>query len=130
MIPEAVASNAAQSIPFAEQVASLLPAQGEWNEADYLWLTSHTNRLVELADGSIEVLPMPTERHQLIVAYLFLVFMTVAQRIDGKVLFAPFRLRLRSEKFRDPDLLFLCSAQDVRRHDVYWDGADLGRRGR
>jgi Uma2 family endonuclease len=116
-----------QSIPARQSghVSSLLPAPGEWEDPDYLWLTSRTNRLVELADGVIEVLSMPTERHQVIVAHLFLAFLAVVQQMGGKVLFAPFRLRLRSGRFREPDLVVLRAADDPRRHDAYWDGADL-----
>jgi len=49
------------------EVALLFPAQGEWSEDDYLWLTDHTRCLVEFTDGHIEVLPMPTDAHQRIV---------------------------------------------------------------
>jgi Uma2 family endonuclease len=108
-----------------EQVNALLPRPGEWQDADYLWLTRRTRRLVELAGGAIEVLAKPTERHQAIVAQLFLAVLAVVQRVGGRVLFAPFRLRLRSGRFREPDLLVLRSADDPRRHDAYWDGADL-----
>jgi Uma2 family endonuclease len=108
-----------------EAVSALLPAPGEWQDADYLWLTSRTRRLVELSDGVVEVSAMPTERHQAIVAHLFLAFVAIVQRLGGRVLFAPFRLRLRSGRFREPDLLLLRSADDPRRHDAYWDGADL-----
>ena len=31
----------------------LLPAQGNWSEEDYLWLTDDTNRRVEYTDGFI-----------------------------------------------------------------------------
>jgi Uma2 family endonuclease len=115
-------TDPAQSVA---QVASLLPAPGEWQDSDYLWLTSRTKRLVELSNGVIEVLNMPTERHQAMVAYLFLAFLAVVQRIGGKVVFAPFRLRLRSGRFREPDLLVLRTLDDTRRHDAYWEGADL-----
>ena len=43
----------------AWEVALLFPAQGEWSEDDYLWLTDHTRCLVEFTDGHVEVLPMP-----------------------------------------------------------------------
>jgi Uma2 family endonuclease len=56
-------------------LASLLPAQGNWSEADYLWLTAHTNRLVEYRDGQLEILPTPTDRHQAIVLYLYAIFL-------------------------------------------------------
>jgi len=44
--------------------APLLPLQGHWSEAEYLWLARRTNKLVELADGYLEVLPMPSPKHQ------------------------------------------------------------------
>lgn len=56
---------------FTRQIAELLPEQGSWSEADYLWLTNRTNRLIEYTDGYIEVLPMPTRTHQKILRYLF-----------------------------------------------------------
>ena len=55
----------------AWEVAPLLPERGEWREEDYLWLTNHTNRLVEFSDGYVEVLPMPTDEHQRIVLFLY-----------------------------------------------------------
>ena len=106
-------------------IAALLPEQGAWSEQDYLWLTGRTNRLVELADGHIEVLPVPTEKHQAILLYLLIAFHTLTQQIGGKVFCAPLRLRLASGKFREPDLLLLRSAADPRRGDEYWKGADL-----
>ncbi|MDP9373848.1 MAG: Uma2 family endonuclease, partial [Chloroflexota bacterium] len=51
-------------------VLELLPLQGQWSEELYLWLTDQTNRLVEFTDGYIEVLPMPTDRHQSILLFL------------------------------------------------------------
>ena len=50
------------------EVTEFFPRQGEWTEAEYLAFES--NRLVELADGHLEVLPMPTLTHQLIVKFL------------------------------------------------------------
>ena len=111
---------------FAEpawEIARLFPAQGLWSEEDYLAL--QTNRLVEYADGRIEVLSMPTDEHQSIVAYLYGVLAAFARLNGGKVLFAPLRLRLKSGQFREPDLVLLLNAADARRHNEYWDGADL-----
>ena len=51
------------------EVAYLFPNQGAWSVADYLALD--TNHLVELSEGRLEVLAMPTEQHQLIVAFLY-----------------------------------------------------------
>jgi Uma2 family endonuclease len=43
----------------------------------------------------------------------------------GKVLYAPLRLRIREGQFREPDLLLVLDANDPRRHNRYWLGADL-----
>jgi Uma2 family endonuclease len=103
----------------------LAPLQGLWTEQQYLRLTEQTNHLIEFTDGSIEVLPMPTSRHQTILLLLYERFKTAVQPIGGKVLVAPLRLRLRPGKFRDPDILLLRSAGDPRYQDAFWIGADL-----
>jgi Uma2 family endonuclease len=41
------------------------------------------------------------------------------------VQFAPLRLRLWADKFREPDLLLLRDGHDSRRQDRFWTGADL-----
>jgi Uma2 family endonuclease len=103
----------------------LLPLQGLWTEEQYLTLTNQTNHLIEFSDGEIEVLPMPTSRHQVILLLLYDLFRAVMQQIGGKVLVAPLRLRVRSGKFREPDILMLLSAEDPRYQDAFWLGADL-----
>lgn len=105
-------------------VATLFPSQGEWTEEDYLALT--TNHLIELSDGRLEVLPMPTQYDQLIVLFLFECLRDWARpRKAGMVLAAPMRVRLASGKFREPDVLFMSAEHAGRRHDEYWDGADF-----
>lgn len=101
-----------------------LPRQGEWDAAGYLWLTDATNRLVEFTDGYIEVLPMPTYKHQIILQFVFFAF-HAAVGTDGRVIFAALRLYLNDTKYREPDLLLLLDAQDPRNQDRYWHGADL-----
>ncbi len=108
-----------------ELVLATLPAQGAWQEAEYLWLTDRSNHLVEFTDGYVEVLPMPTEKHQAILQFLFLSFLPHIQRRGGKIFVAPLRLRLREHVYREPDLLLLLDAGDPRRRDRYWLGADL-----
>ena len=44
----------------------LSPLQGLWTEEQYLRLTDQTNRLIEFTEGSVEILPMPTRKHQAI----------------------------------------------------------------
>ena len=40
-------------------VLEVLPAQGQWSENDYLWLTDHTTRLIEFSNGYIETRQLP-----------------------------------------------------------------------
>jgi Uma2 family endonuclease len=110
----------------AWEVALLFPAQGEWSEDDYLWLTDHTRCLVEFTDGHVEVLPMPTDAHQRIVLFLYrALYAFLAVRGAGIILVAPLRLRVRTGRYREPGLLLLLSAADPRRSNRYWTGADL-----
>jgi Uma2 family endonuclease len=110
---------------WAREIAALLPEQGDWSEEAYLWLTNQSNRLIEFTDGRIEILAMPTEKHQAILKYLFLAFNSFVEILGGTVFFAALRLRLKTGRFREPDLLLLRSANDQRRGDAYWTGADL-----
>ncbi len=106
-------------------VLDLLPAQGDWSEQYYLWLTDQSNHLIEFMDGHVEALPIPTERHQAISRFLFLAFLAHLQPTSDAVFFAPLRVRIRARKFREPDLLLLLDPGDPRRQDRYWLGADL-----
>ncbi|HZO30634.1 MAG TPA: Uma2 family endonuclease [Chloroflexota bacterium] len=103
----------------------LSPIQGMWTEEQYLALTNQTNNLIEFTDGTIEVLPMPTSSHQVILLLLYDLFRAIVARQGGKVLVAPLRLRVRPGKLREPDILMLLDAADPRYQDAYWLGADL-----
>ena len=103
----------------------IVPPQGEWSDGLYLALTDHANRLIEFTDGFLEVLPMPTDKHQCIVAFLYLAFWQFLKPRGGKADFAPVRLRIRPGKFREPDIMLLLSATDERRQNRFWLGADL-----
>lgn len=103
----------------------LLPLQGLWTQEQYLKLTNQTNHLIEFSDGEIEVLPMPTSGHQVILLLLYELFKAVVQRAGGKVLVAPLRLQVRPGKFRAPDILMLRDATDPRYQDAFWLGADI-----
>ena len=115
--------------PLQEQldafVLEVLPRQGRWQEDEYLWLTDHSRRLVELTDGYLEFLPMPTDEHQSILAHLYEWFSSFLLARGGKVLFAPLRVRVRADAFREPDLLLVRDAADARRGSRFWSGADL-----
>ena len=104
-------------------MALLFPPQGSWTEDDYLAL--NTNRLIELSDGCLEVLPMPSLAHQLIVAFLYERLMEfLAGRGMGRVVFAPLPVHLKPGEYREPDIVYLRPGQP--RHRVkYPRGSDL-----
>lgn len=100
----------------AWEVALLFPSQGEWTESAYLALD--TNRLIELSDGCLEFLPMPTPLHQLIVQFLFKLLDTfVNAHAAGFVFLAPMPVRLWQGKFREPDVVYVSRERlpDLRR---------------
>ena len=108
-----------------EFVLEVLPAQGEWGEDDYLWLTDHTARLVELSNGYIEELPGPTDQHQTMLLFLYELLAAFLKPLGGKVLVAPLRLKIRDRTFREPDIVLVRSASDPRRQNRFWLGADV-----
>ena len=90
----------------AWEVATLFPVQGQWTEHEFFAL--ETSHFIELADGHIEVLPMPTWLHQLIVKYLSQQLEAwVNQHAEGTVLFAPLPIRLSAKTIREPDVLYV-----------------------
>jgi Uma2 family endonuclease len=115
----------AQDQEWNDLLAEILPPQGEWTEEQYLVLTDHRNRLIEFTDGFLEVLPMPTDKHQSILKLLFLVFFRFVEVRGGTVHFAPLRLQIRAGKYREPDLMLFQLATDARRQNRFWLGADL-----
>jgi Uma2 family endonuclease len=123
MAAPSVATASPEQAEPAWEIARIFPSQGTWSEEEYLALK--TNHLVEFSQGYVEVLSMPTQHHQLIVAYLYTLLLAFAQRFGGTALFAPFRVRLWEGKFREPDLMFMLPTNTDRRHDNYWDGADV-----
>lgn len=105
-------------------VAELFPPQGQWTDEEYLSL--NTNRLIELSDGNLEVLEMPTPFHQLVVVRLITALYTfVTQHQLGHVLVAPVRVRLWPGRFREPDLVFIATAHADRITSKYWGVPDL-----
>ena len=92
-----------------------------------LWLTDRARRPIELADGHIELLPMPTYAHQVLLLFLYRALYGHVQETPrrGVVVTSGLRMRVRAGKFREPDLLLLCDRFDPRRQDRFWVGADL-----
>lgn len=105
-------------------VAERFPRQGDWTEADYLGLPEGFPR-VELSNGYLEVLPMPSDRHQAALTAMLLVLVDHARRHGGKVRPAGIRLRLGDGRFREPDVVFLSKDRSELRGEQYWSGADV-----
>ena len=108
----------------AAPLLELFPQPGEWTEADYFPL-SDRGRLVELSDGQVEVLPVPTDFHQLILLRLAsALYAFVALHKLGQIRFAPLPVRLWEGKIREPDFMFM-SAAHAARIGAYWGVPDL-----
>ena len=122
--PPIAACRASQEA-LAALVCDAVPRQGCWTEADYLWLTDRADGLIEFTDGYIELLPMPTVAHQAILAFFYKTFDAYVELRGGVVFFAPLRLRVRENKFREPDLLLLRDKHEARNKNRFWLGADL-----
>ncbi len=104
-------------------IARLFPNQGTWEEEEYLGL--ETNQLIEFSDGFLEFLPMPTMSHQWTLQLLFEALKAFVWPKLGLALFAGIRIKLRSGKFRQPDIVFMLKEHQHRIHEEFWDGADL-----
>jgi Uma2 family endonuclease len=58
--------------------------QGLWTEQQYIRLSEQTNRLIEFADGVLEVLSMPTSKHQLIIGFLYRMLYALLEQRGGQ----------------------------------------------
>jgi len=89
------------------EIAYSYPSQGEWTETTYLSVAGK-GQLIELSEGCLEFLPMPTLLHQRIVRYLQrLLEVYVLAHAAGEVFFAPLPVRLWAGKYREPDVVYL-----------------------
>lgn len=105
------------------EVARFFPRQGEWTVSEYLALP--TNHPIELSDGCLEFLPMPTHFHQLVLLYLYRVLDAFTQKYaPGVVMVASLPVELWPGQIREPDVLYM-KAENAHRIGAYWQGADL-----
>jgi Uma2 family endonuclease len=111
----------------AWDVALGFPMQGDWTEDDYLALEANFgNRMVELANGRLEVLPMPGLKHQRIARWMAnQVDAFILPRKLGEVATAPLPVRLFRGQIREPDILFFEKWRIVDAETRPLDGADL-----
>lgn len=124
-----IATELNSTIPVSQRgdpvwgLARLFPTQGDWSEEEYLSLPE--GGIVELSDGNLEVLPVASLFHQLIVKFLArLLDDYVTSRNLGYVATAPSPIRLAPRRMREPDVFFLRRERlsSSRRPP---DGADL-----
>jgi Uma2 family endonuclease len=112
----------------AWQLAERFPVQGHWTEGDYLALDAsiENQRTIELVDGRLEFLPMPTIAHEKIVRHLFKALDKFNDEHEtGEVFFSGVKSRLREGEIRLPDIFFIFSAAKNRHTEDYYHGADL-----
>ncbi len=119
-----VPQPAAHGAPLAE-IADLLPQQGAWSVGAFRWLSEQTERRIEYNNGYIEILPMPTKRHEAIVRVLLIALDAVLRRIGGAVYGSNLHLYLPSGQYRRPDLVAVLDVDDPRAGDDFFTGADL-----
>jgi Uma2 family endonuclease len=121
--PKSVASSEGEP---AWDIALAFPRQGSWTEDDYFSIEQTLgNRLVELANGSLEFLPMPDFYHQDIVEFLFSALKAYLQDHQfGRAYFAPLPIRLWAGQIREPDIAVFRHGR-IKNKRKAGDGADL-----
>jgi Uma2 family endonuclease len=89
-------------------VSEFFPMQGDWTESDFLALERICgNRMIELANGCLEVLPMPDLYHQRIVKWLLgKVDEFILPSELGEAMMAPLPIKLFPGQMREPDIAF------------------------
>lgn len=109
----------------AWEAAYFFPPQGRWSEEDFLQF--HTNRMAELVDGRLEILPMPTWLHQLIVDFLMTAIKEHIQSsgVGGVALFAPLPTKLFPGTIREPDILYVAQENLPKPTEQYPSKIDL-----
>jgi len=107
-------------------IALLYPRQGTWSQDEYLSLTDDTNWLIEYTAGRIEFLPMPTIEHQLILRFLMDVLRAFVEPNNiGMVLFAPTRVYVEPDRYREPDVVFNFMENHAKSGRRFYQSADL-----
>ena len=109
----------------AWDIAHLFPPQGAWTMEQYFALD--TNRLVEFSHGRIEVLPLASKSHQLLVLFFFEVLKAYLSHLHpGFVLLvAPHPVLVEGDQLREPDVIVLLSEHAYRSTEKYCEQPDL-----
>lgn len=107
------------------EILGVLPRQGDWTVAAYRNI-EFEGPLVELNNGCLEVLPMPTWMHQTIMGLLWMRLRDHA--IGGRrglAVMPPFNFHTIADQYRHPDVMYLTPEHVGRFNDDHWNYADL-----
>jgi Uma2 family endonuclease len=108
------------------EVVRFFPRQGDWFVDEYLIVNELTNHYIELHNGRIEVLEMPTKRHQNIVFWFASEFKNHCKRTGaGDAVMAPYPVKVTESTYREPDVVLALSEHRDWLQDKYATGADL-----
>ena len=106
------------------EIARYFPPQGSWSEAEYL--NFNANRGIEFVDGCVEFLPMPTKTHELIASFLYrALFEFVTASKWGKVFYAGYRVKIRHDQYREPDVIVMRDDHFAQSGEQFTEAADL-----
>jgi Uma2 family endonuclease len=104
--------------PVAQTEAELayeLLTERVWSDEAYLVFSETFNRLLELSDGQLLVLSMPSLKHQTILLEFVATAKTWLKNHDaGSVVMAPHPIRLWPGKYREPDAMIWLAAHRDR----------------
>ncbi|MEK7277905.1 MAG: Uma2 family endonuclease [Chloroflexota bacterium] len=77
-----------------------------WPDEAYSVFANNFNRQIELSNGKVVILPMPTLLHQRLSKRLFkMLDLWLAEHKLGEALYAPHPIRLWPGKYREPDVM-------------------------
>ncbi len=89
-----------------QELAYELLSERVWSEEAYLAFSEAFNRPMELSDGRLVILPMPSLSHQRTLrAFVQYAQEWFAKNPRGEILFAPHPIRLWPGKYREPDAM-------------------------
>jgi Uma2 family endonuclease len=88
--------------------------QQHWTPEAYLALSANSNHLMELSEGKLRILPMPSLSHQRAVRQFILrVVPWLEEGERGELVQAPHPVRLWPGKYREPDaMVYLAAHRD------------------
>ncbi len=108
---------------YVSEIAELFPPQGLWTEADYLSLPAST-RKVELNAGRLIIWPLHSPVHDRVAGDLAIALDHYVEANHlGEALFGPLPVRLWLNQIRMPDVMFLRTTHEHRKHRMWIEGA-------